>query len=97
MGRIVSTLSLTKLQKYSLFQKYSARSATWSSVSMCYGRTGRQRTNLEMRAGDRLGQLMEQRLLHLYKLGWVHDLKNILDLIEIHDFLGAVHFRPVAQ
>src|SRR5690242_7066934 len=29
MGRIISTLSLTRLQKYSLFQKYSARSATW--------------------------------------------------------------------
>jgi hypothetical protein len=29
MGKIVSTLSLTKLQKYSLFQKYNARSATY--------------------------------------------------------------------
>lgn len=29
MGRMISTLSLTRLQKYSLFQKYNARSATW--------------------------------------------------------------------
>jgi len=29
MGRMVSTLSLTRLQKYSLFQKYKARSATF--------------------------------------------------------------------
>lgn len=29
IGRIISTLSLTRLQKYSLFQKYRARSATW--------------------------------------------------------------------
>jgi hypothetical protein len=33
IGRIVSTLSLTRLQKYSLFQKYSALSATWDVVS----------------------------------------------------------------
>lgn len=31
MGRMVSTLSLTRLQKYSLFQKYKARSATCKS------------------------------------------------------------------
>jgi len=50
-----------------------------------------------MRAGNGLGQLMEQRLLHLYKLRRIHDLKDILDFIEVHDFLGTVHFRPVAQ
>lgn len=33
MGKIVSTLSLTRLQKYSLFQKYNARSATYVTVN----------------------------------------------------------------
>lgn len=32
IGKITSTLSLTRLQKYSLFQKYRARSATWKLV-----------------------------------------------------------------
>ena len=34
MGNIVSTLSLTRLQKYSLFQKYKARSATLQRESV---------------------------------------------------------------
>jgi hypothetical protein len=34
MGNMVSTLSLTRLQKYSLFQKYKARSATLQRESV---------------------------------------------------------------
>lgn len=54
-------------------------------------------THLEMRTGDGLGQLIEQRLLHLGELPWVHDFEDVLNLIEIHDLLGAVGLRPEAQ
>lgn len=38
-------------------------------------------TNLEVRTGNTLGQLVEQWLLDLGKLGGVHHLKNILHLV----------------
>jgi len=50
-----------------------------------------------MRTGDRLGQLIEQGLLNLSKLARVHHFEDIFDLIEIHDFLGAIGLRPEAQ
>lgn len=36
MGSITSTLSLIRLQKYSLFQKYNALSATYIIVSLVF-------------------------------------------------------------
>lgn len=54
-------------------------------------------TDLEVRARHGLGQLSEKRLLHLGELGGVHHFEYVLHLIQIHDFLCAVRFRPVAQ
>lgn len=81
MGKIVSTLSLTKLQKYSLFQKYNARSATYKSHLAKFWCQKNWLTDLEMRACYGFGQLIEQRLLNLGKFGRVHHLKYILYLI----------------
>ena len=96
MGSIVSTLSLTKLQKYSLFQKYKARSATLrldSVPTSCADHSNP--THLEMGTGHRLCQLVEQRLLNLRKLARVHHLEDVFDLIQKHDLLCAVHLGPV--
>ena len=95
MGRMTSTLSLIKLQKYSLFQKYRALSATCEmlearrkSIALCY---------LEMWAGDRFSQLVEKWLLDLGKFVRIHNFEDIFDFVEEHDFLGAVDFRPIAK
>lgn len=58
-----------------------------------------QRTlgHLEMRAGNRLGKLMEKRLLNFGELGGIHDFKNIFHFVQKHDLLGAVNLGPVAQ
>ena len=53
--------------------------------------------DLEMRAGDRFGQLVEQGLLNLGELGRIHDLKNVFNLVEEHDLLGAVDLGPISQ
>jgi len=53
--------------------------------------------NLEMGASDRFGQLMEERLLNFGKFGRVHDFKDVLHLIEEHDFFGAVDLGPIPQ
>jgi hypothetical protein len=53
--------------------------------------------DLKMWAGHGFGQLMEERFLNLGKLGRVHDLENILDFVEKHDFLGAIDLGPVSQ
>lgn len=50
-----------------------------------------------MRTSNRLCQLVEERLLDLCKLGRIHDLKDVFDFIQEHDFLGAVDFGPVPQ
>lgn len=50
-----------------------------------------------MRASNRLGQLAKQWLLDLGKLGGIHDLEDIFDLIQEHYFLCAVHLRPIAE
>lgn len=50
-----------------------------------------------MRASHRLCQLVEQRFLHLRKLGWIHDLEDVLNLVQEHDLLGAVHLWPVSE
>lgn len=52
---------------------------------------------LKVRTGDRLSQLVEKRLLHLRKFGWVHDFEDIFHLVQVHDFFGAVRLRPVTQ
>ena len=52
---------------------------------------------MKMRARNRFCELVEQRLLDLGKLSRIHDLKDILDLVEEHDLLGAVDLGPVAE
>lgn len=54
-------------------------------------------TYLEVRASYRFCQLIEKRFLDFHKLGWVHNLKDVFDFVEKHDFFGAVYFGPVAQ
>lgn len=53
--------------------------------------------DLEMRACNGLGKLMEEWFLNLGKLCWVHDLKDILNFVQEHDFFCAVDLRPVSQ
>jgi hypothetical protein len=69
--------------------------------------------DLEMRTGHGFGQLVEQRLLHLVMLSlclasmlWmtylgkfcrIHHFKDVLYLVQEHDFLGAVHLRPITE
>lgn len=50
-----------------------------------------------MRARNRLGQLLEEWLLNFGEFRRVHHLKDILHFVEVHNFLGAVGFRPVSQ
>jgi hypothetical protein len=80
MGSMTSTLSLTRLQKYSLFQKYSARSATSGSVNLVFIAQPRE-TYLKVWAGDRFCQLVEKRLLHLCKFCGIHDFEDVFDLV----------------
>lgn len=58
-----------------------------------------QRTlgHLEVRAGNRLGKLVEQRLLNLGELCGIHDFKNVFHFVQEHDLFGAVDLGPVAQ
>lgn len=58
-----------------------------------------QRTfgDLEMGAGNRLGELIEQRLLDFGELAWIHHLKDVFHLIQVHNLLGAVGLGPEAQ
>lgn len=97
MGRIVSTLSLTRLQKYSLFQKYRARSATFTLISQKITDHGKFCAYLEVRARDGFCELLEQRLLNLGELGGIHDFEDILDFVEEHDFFGAVDLGPISE
>lgn len=53
--------------------------------------------NLEVRAGHRLGELVEQGLLDLGKFCRVHHLEDVLDFVQEHDFLGTVDLGPVAK
>lgn len=46
---------------------------------------------------DRLRQLIEQRLLHLCELAWIHDFENVFDLVKEHDLFGTIHLGPVSQ
>lgn len=52
---------------------------------------------MEMRTGHALSQLVEKRLLNLYEFSRIHNLEDILDFVQEHDFLGAVGLRPVPQ
>jgi len=61
------------------------------------GSGGESRAHLKVWTGDRFGQLIEERLLDLGKLCRVHDLKNVLDFIQKHDFLCAVDLGPIPQ
>lgn len=97
IGRMTSTLSLMRLQKYSLFQKYKARSATLMSMLLAGLMSDGRRSYLEMWAGHRFGQLVEQRFLHLRKLVRIHYLEDVFHLIQKHDFLGTIDFRPVPK
>jgi len=50
---------------------------------------------LEVRAGDTLGELFEQRLHHLLKLGRFNDVKYLLQLIQIHHLHHVSSTSPV--
>jgi len=50
-----------------------------------------------MLAVDAPCQLLEQRLHDLLKFGRLHDVQNLLDFVEEHDFLGRVDLGPVPQ
>ena len=52
---------------------------------------------LEMWAGHTLGQLSEEWLLDLDKLGRLNDIQDLLQLIEEHHLLGTVGLWPVLQ
>lgn len=50
-----------------------------------------------MGASNGFGKLVEERFLDFRELSWVHDFEDIFDLVQKHDFLRAVDFRPVAE
>ena len=52
---------------------------------------------LEVGTGNRFCELVKQRLLDLCKFGWIHDFKNVFYFIQKHDFLCAVHLRPISK
>lgn len=54
-------------------------------------------TNLEMRAGNRFGELVEQRLLDLRKFGRIHYLKNVFDFVQKHDLFRAIDLGPIPE
>ena len=53
--------------------------------------------DLEVRACDGFGKLVEEWLLNLGKLCWIHNLKDILNFVQEHDFLCAVDFGPISE
>jgi hypothetical protein len=65
--------------------------------SVCIQKQEVESAYLEMGAGDRLGELIEQWFLDLGKLGGIHDLEDIFNLVKEHDFFGAVCLWPVSQ
>lgn len=52
---------------------------------------------MEVRARDGLGELVEEGLLDLGKLGRIHDLKDVLHLVEEHDFFRAIDLGPISE
>jgi hypothetical protein len=56
-----------------------------------------QLTNLEMLTVDTPRQLLEERLHNFRKFRSVDNIHNLLDLIEEHDFLWWIDFRPIPQ
>ena len=54
-------------------------------------------THLKMRARDTSCNLPEQCMLHFDKLYRFHHIQYLLQLIEKHNFLGAVYLWPILQ
>jgi hypothetical protein len=54
-------------------------------------------SDLKVRTGDALGELVEERDLDLVEFGRLHDFKDVFDFIDEHDFLGTVDFGPIFQ
>ena len=54
-------------------------------------------TNLKVRTGHGLCELIEERLLHLGELARIHDFEDVFHLVEEHDLLRTVHLGPVAE
>ena len=50
---------------------------------------------LKMWASNGFRKLIEQRLLDFCKLRRVHNLENILYLIQEHDFFCTIDLRPI--
>jgi hypothetical protein len=57
----------------------------------------RSLSDLEVRACDRLCELVEERFLDFGEFGGVHDFEDVLNLVQEHDLFGAVDFGPVAK
>ena len=77
---------------YSLFQKYNARSATcntWMLIRIFSTESTNVKSrniDLKVRAGDTLGNLLEQRLLDFDKLSRLNHVQNLLYFTKKHDF-----------
>ena len=54
-------------------------------------------TDLEVRAGDTASNLSEELRHDFDKLHRLHDVQNLLQLVEEHDLLWTVHLRPVFE
>lgn len=72
------------------FGDLTLESAHASSMPSC-------NSHLEMRAGDRFCQLVEERLLNFGELCRIHHLKDVLYFVQEHDLLCAVDFRPISK
>lgn len=53
--------------------------------------------NLEVRTGDRLSELVKERLLNLGEFGGIHDFKYVLHFIQEHHLFCAVGLGPVPK
>jgi len=50
-----------------------------------------------MRAGYRLGQLIEEWFLYFGELLGVHNLKDILNLVQKHDLFSGICLWPIPK
>ena len=54
-------------------------------------------TDLEVMAADALGELVEEGHHHLLELGRLDHVEDLFELVQKHDLLRGMHFRPVSQ
>lgn len=53
--------------------------------------------NLKVGTGNGFCELVEERLLNLGEFGWIHDFKDVLNLVEKHHFFRAVDLWPISE